>query len=259
MPLIIKKVLNSSVVLAEDITHSESIILGKGIGYGAKKGQVIPQSDVYQFFVPIQSEQQSQIMALLDQISPEVVNVTTEIVQHANEKLKQTLTTRLSFALMDHIDFVLQRLKNGMNIQNKLYWEVQTYYPEEFSVSQKAISLINERFNVELPKEEVANIAFHIINAEQDNDEDYDSLKITELVDDVVNLVRYQAKKDLSSGSISYQRLITHVKFFANRLFKDRKPDGSDDIMTLHLQNKYTVEIRVANYICAFIQRKYGL
>ncbi|EJE99710.1 PRD domain-containing protein [Liquorilactobacillus mali] len=259
MSLIIKKVLNSSVVLAEDINHSESIILGKGIGYGAKQGQVIPQSDVYQFFVPIQSEQQSQIMALLDQISPEVVNVTTEIVQHANEKLKQTLTTRLSFTLMDHIDFVLQRLKNGMNIQNKLYWEVQTYYPEEFMVGQKAISLINERFNVELPKEEVANIAFHIINAEQDNDEDYDSLKITELVDDVVNLVRYQAKKDLPSGSISYQRLITHVKFFANRLFTDRQLDGSDDVMTMHLQNKYPIATRVANQICAFIQRKYGL
>ncbi|WP_233419190.1 PRD domain-containing protein [Liquorilactobacillus hordei] len=84
-------------------------------------------------------------------------------------------------------------------------------------------------------------------------------MKITELVDDVVNLVRYQAKKDLLSGSISYQRLITHVKFFANRLFTDRQLDGSDDIMTMHLQNKYPVATRVANQICAFIQRKYGL
>lgn len=40
--MLIKKVLNSSVVLVEDDAHQESILLGKGIGYGQKQGNVMP-------------------------------------------------------------------------------------------------------------------------------------------------------------------------------------------------------------------------
>lgn len=259
MPFTIKKVLNSSVVLAEDEKHTETIVLGKGIGYGSKRGQLIPDAEIYQLFVPLQSEQQSQVMALLDEISPAIVDVTTEIIHIAAKELNKPLTAGLSFTLMDHISFALQRLQNGMNIQNKLYWEVQTYYPEEFKVSAQAVDLINQRFGVTLPKEEIANVAFHLINAEKTDNDDYDSIKTTEFVDDIVNLVRYQAKKDLASNSISYQRLITHVKFFADRLFTGKQLDGKDEVMTMHLQSKYPEATRIANQICAFIQRKYSL
>ena len=40
----IKKVLNSSVVLVEDDAHQESILLGKGIGFGQKPGNVIVEN-----------------------------------------------------------------------------------------------------------------------------------------------------------------------------------------------------------------------
>lgn len=259
MPLTIKKVLNSSVVLIEDETQNESIVIGKGIGYGSKRGEQIQQKDVDQLFVPIQTEEQKQILALLEEISPKVVDTTAEIIRYVNRTLQKQLTKRLSFALMDHIDFALQRYRNHLNIQNKLYWEVQTYYPDEFEVSEKSVALINRRFNVQLPKAEAANIAFHIINAEQDDADDYDSLKVTELVDDIINLIRYQAHKDLSYASISYQRLVTHVKFFVDRLFADKQLDSDDDIMNFHLQEKYPEATRIANLICTFIQRKYNL
>ncbi|WP_300366667.1 CAT RNA binding domain-containing protein [uncultured Subdoligranulum sp.] len=39
--MVIRKVLNSSVVLVQDESGEESILLGKGIGYGRRPGQSI--------------------------------------------------------------------------------------------------------------------------------------------------------------------------------------------------------------------------
>lgn len=186
-------------------------------------------------------------------------DVIATLKQHQIEPMNQKLNEGLTFALMDHINFALQRLSNGMHIQNKLYWEVQNYYPEEFRIGEFAVRLINEKFNVTLPKEEIANIAFHIINAEKEGINDYDSMKVTALVDDVVSLIRYQVKNQIQTGSISYQRLITHIKFFAERLLSNQQLTGSDSFMNQHLRQKYPEATQIADLIVKFIDRKYQL
>lgn len=255
----IKKVLNSSVVLSVNDSGAETIVLGKGIGYGKKRGEIVPNEDINQLFVPLENEQQNQVLELLQEITPEIVNITTEIISYAKSKLNTELSQHLSFTLMDHIDFAIQRYKEDMNIQNKLYWEVQNYYPDEFAVSEVAVNLINERFDIELPKAEIANISFHIINAEKEDIDEYDSLKVTELVDDVINLIRYQLKNKLKTSSISYQRLITHVKYFADRLLSNKQLSDPDDTLIMHLQKKYPEANKMANQVCVFIQRKYNI
>lgn len=259
MDLTIKKVLNSSVVLATDAQDAELIILGKGIGYGKKPGMQVEDDIGNQWFVPVAAPQLKQVMALLEEMPSEVIEVTGQINQYAIQQLNQKLNEGLTFALMDHINFALQRLSNGMHIQNKLYWEVQNYYPEEFRIGEFAVRLINEKFNVTLPKEEIANIAFHIINAEKEGINDYDSMKVTALVDDVVSLIRYQVKNQIQTGSISYQRLITHIKFFAERLLSNQQLTGSDSFMNQHLRQKYPEATQIADLIVKFIDRKYQL
>ncbi len=259
MDLTIKKVLNSSVVLATDAQDAELIILGKGIGYGKKPGMQVEDDIGNQWFVPVAAPQLKQVMALLEEMPSEVIEVTGQINQYAIQQLNQKLNEGLTFALMDHINFALQRLSNGMHIQNKLYWEVQNYYPEEFRIGEFSDRLINVKFNVTLPKEEIANIAFHIINAEKEGINDYDSMKVTALVDDVVSLIRYQVKNQIQTGSISYQRLITHIKFFAERLLSNQQLTGSDSFMNQHLRQKYPEATQIADLIVKFIDRKYQL
>lgn len=259
MDLTIKKVLNSSVVLATDAQDAELIILGKGIGYGKKPGMQVEDDIGNQWFVPVAAPQLKQVMALLEEMPSEVIEVTGQINQYAIQQLNQKLNEGLTFALMDHINFALQRLSNGMHIQNKLYWEVQNYYPEEFRIGEFSVRLINEKFNVTLPKEEIANIAFHIINAEKEGINDYDSMKVTALVDDVVSLIRYQVKNQIQTGLISYQRLITHIKFFAERLLSNQQLTGSDSFMNQHLRQKYPEATQIADLIVKFIDRKYQL
>ena len=81
MGLVIKKVLNSSVVLCTDEDSKEVIALGKGIGYGKKAGTLIDQDDVNQYFVPVSNPEIQQMEDMLTNVSPEIVEITREVAQ----------------------------------------------------------------------------------------------------------------------------------------------------------------------------------
>ena len=49
----IQKVLNSSVVLVQDDSGEEAILLGKGIGYGRKTGEPIERQPSDRVFLPL--------------------------------------------------------------------------------------------------------------------------------------------------------------------------------------------------------------
>lgn len=49
--MVIRKVLNSSVVLVQDEGGEESILLGKGIGYGRRPGQSIDRQPSDRVFI----------------------------------------------------------------------------------------------------------------------------------------------------------------------------------------------------------------
>lgn len=55
----IQKVLNSSVVLVQDDSGEESILLGKGIGYGRKAGEPIERQPSDRVFLPLSTRTHS--------------------------------------------------------------------------------------------------------------------------------------------------------------------------------------------------------
>lgn len=73
MNYIIKKVLNSSVVLVHDAKYNEFILLGKGIGYGKKTGEYICGSNDNQMFVPVENTKSKQFLELMDDIPVDIL------------------------------------------------------------------------------------------------------------------------------------------------------------------------------------------
>ncbi len=160
--LTVKKVLNSSVVLA-DKEGSEMIVLGKGIGFSRKKEELIDENDVDKIFIPMNESKNEYILELIDEIPLEFFELTKRIVALAEKKLNTKLNNNIFLTLTDHLHFALDRYRNGINIANRLYWEIKNYYPKEYAVSIQAVEFMNQRFNVSLSQEEAANIAFHLL------------------------------------------------------------------------------------------------
>ena len=101
---------------------------------------------------------------------------------------------------------------------NPLKVEVKTFYPIEFGVGKYAIRKVREKLDVELNEDEAASVALHIVNAEYDTGV-RNTMNITCLIRDVVNIVSEYLNIELQEESLHYARFITHLKFLGQRIF----------------------------------------
>ncbi len=250
----ISKVLNSSVVLAENGKNEEVIILGKGIGYGKKSGMPISNSQIAQIFRP---ETNTGLEALLSEVSSEVIDIATQILKNVRAQFSD-VNPNLLVSLIDHINFALKRNQEGISFENKLYYDVQTYYPDEFILGKESLNLINETFNIELSKTEAASIAFHIADSRKDEKIDYDSMKITKMTEEIIRLIGVLAKKEFDPKSLSYRRMLIHIKFFVERLITSKQLSGNDDAMYEHVLEEYQAARNIAIRILEYLDQQYN-
>lgn len=253
----IKKVLNSSVVLAFDKQGKEFVCLGKGIGYGKKSGASVEKNAVDQIYMPVEDIKSKQFLNLFESIPSIYFDITQKIVLKAKKELGSKLNLSIYFTLSDHLNFAVERMKNNINITNRVYWEIKNYYPDEFQIGVYSLDLVNQIMDVELPKEEAANIAFHIINAKSKSDDSGFSMKCAKLTGGIVNLLRYSISGELNTESVHYQRFITHVKFFAERFFKNEMLNQEDEVMFENIATLHPDAMDIAFKVKDYVEKVY--
>ncbi|RRJ63274.1 PRD domain-containing protein [Paenibacillus oralis] len=254
----IKKVLNSSVVLVEDEQNKEYIMFGKGIGYGQKAGNTVEEHQADQIFMPIENVKVKEYLGVLDAIPPVYVELTGQIVAYAEKKLQTKLNTGIYFTLMDHLHFAVERLSKNIAIANKVFWEIKNYYAEEFEIGLFSLELIKEKLQIDMPKEEAANIAFHLINAQSGEKESKDGMKMAKMIGSIVNLVRYSMNIDMDTENVHYTRFVTHVKFFVERFYTDKMLENTDNILFEQIASLYPQAMDGAFKIKEYIHQVYG-
>ena len=124
---------------------SESILLGKGIGYGQKPGNVIAQRQENQVFLPVDNARSRQIVELVNSLPVAIMELAQDIVIDAQQRLKTPLGENLVFVLADHLNFALERIRTGMVITNRVFWEIKSFYPQEFEAGLHAVEQVRQR------------------------------------------------------------------------------------------------------------------
>ena len=170
----IQKVLNSSVVLVQDDSGEESILLGKGIGYGRKAGEPIERQPSDRVFLPLSNPDAQPMLELFSSIPASYLDLTQDIVDDAEQSLGVKLSAHIYLLLTDHLHFAVERQQKGLVVTNRIFWEIKHFYPKEYAVGQRGLQKVKAKLDIELPDEEAGNIAFHIVNARQDPQAGYD-------------------------------------------------------------------------------------
>ncbi|MCH8623672.1 PRD domain-containing protein [Lactiplantibacillus plantarum] len=255
----IKKVLNSSGVLVTDEHDQEFILLGKGIGYGKKPGAVIMDGDFNQVFVASPDPNVEQLLATIASSSPQLIEITQTIVSEATEQLQSKLSDTLYVALLDHLKFALERAAKGIVITNRVYWEIKTYYSHEFEIGQLAVRLVNRAFKTDFSEQEAANIAAHIINAENGTDERKDALRAGQLIGRIINIIKYQAGGIVNEHDLNYQRCVVHVKFLVERAIAGELLDDADPAMVAIVKSQNSRAFAIAGKVAAYMSMKFKM
>lgn len=251
----IKKVLNSSVVLVEK-DGIEMVALGKGIGFGRKPGDVIDDGNVDKIFLE-KNIKTAHVTELIEEIPFDYFEVTRDITNEAEKILGKKLNSNLYLTLTDHIHFAVERAKQGHVLSNKLYWEIKNYYPKEFDIGTISLSILNDRFSVELPKEEASNIAFHLINAQSGSEENQDGFKYAKMISSIVNVVKYSINTKIDTSSIHYTRFITHVRFFVERLYSEKLLQDTEEDLYKQMIILYPYAMDIADKTKKYIKKVY--
>lgn len=255
----ITRVINNNVICAVNPRRQELILLGNGIGFQKKKGDPVDIEKIEKEFYLKSKNVAGKLYALLAQIPMEYMRVSESIIKTAKLELKAELNDNIYITLTDHISFAVTRNKNGVELKNGLLWEIKKFYASEYKVALKALDIINREFNVNLKEDEAGAIALHIINAELGYDME-GTVKITQFIQKILKIVRYYFKVDLDEDSLYYVRFITHLKFFAYRLFSTTNiPIENRDIDFQELiKSKYKEEYQCSLKIREQIRQVYG-
>ena len=133
----IQKVLNSSVVLVQDDSGEESILLGKGIGYGRKAGEPIERQPSDRVFLPLSNPDAQPMLELFSSIPASYLELTQDIVDDAEQSLGVKLSAHIYLLLTDHLHFAVERQQKGLVVTNRIFWEIKHFYPKEYAVARR--------------------------------------------------------------------------------------------------------------------------
>ena len=256
----IKKVVNNNVVCALDEGGCEIFVVGTGIGFRQKPGDEIDDSKIDKVFTNV-TDIGSEFIRLAQEIPYEYISTALEIYDEAKKILpaNKRMNKRVSVAIADHLCFAVERKKKGYEFENTLLWEIKKFYPAEFSIGEKAVKLVKEKTGVELSEDEAGFVALHLMNARENiNKEKGGNPPPPEIIKNVLNIVKFTYNIELEEDSISYERFITHLKFFVMRAIKKEYYDEGDAEIFGKLKDKYPEAFlcakRVQTYVEAALQ-----
>ncbi len=253
----ILKVINNNIVCSMDQDGEEIILRGLGIGFKKKVKDFVEEAQIEKIYKIANSTTRNKLQELLADIPLEYVKTCTEIIEYAKEALKRQLNDNIYLTLTDHISFAIERMKNNQCYKNALLMEIKRFYPEEYAIGLYALDVIKSKLKVDLPIDEAGFIALHIVNAELDMKMS-DMMHITELIHSTLDLIRSYYQIDLDEDSLYYDRLVTHLKFFGQRLFNNKVSRNEDAIFQEMVKVQYPKDYKCANLIRKYIEETYN-
>ncbi|MFJ5502627.1 BglG family transcription antiterminator LicT [Pectobacterium carotovorum] len=252
----IAKILNNNVVTVIDENNNESVVMGRGLGFKKHSGDLLDETLIERVFVMKSGELTSRLQELLSEIPMDVITTADKIILLAKERLPRKLQNSVYISLTDHCHFAIERHKQGVDIRNVLLWEIKRLYPKEFAVGLEALDIIEQRLAVRLPEDEAGFIALHLVNAQLDS-EMPEVLQITKIMQEILNIVKYQLSLDYNEQALSYHRFVTHLKFFAQRLIGKSTVFSDDESLHDVVKERYQLSYRCAEKIQVHIVQKY--
>ena len=254
----IKKVYNNNVILAfENSSKKEVILTGCGIGFGKKPNDTIDDSKIEKKFVIQDNNFESKVNKLASEIPEEVFAVSSAIIEYAEKNLNTTLDEYIYISLTDHIYFALKRYKENLPIKNELLYELRRIHKKEYEIGKWAIEYINKTFNVNFLIDEAGFIAMHIINANY-RESTNKSCLIMNIINQILDIIKNYYSIEFIEDEINFDRLLTHLKFFAKRLIdKTESIDTNNNGLLEIVKVQYKESYDCVKQIKSFIEENY--
>ena len=247
--------LNNNVVLALNERGEEIIVTGKGLGF-RKMPYILEDISLIEkkYIVP----KNTKASEILESIPNEVIKVTEKVIRSGYKELNMEFNADILLTLSDHINFAIQRSKEGVEIRSPLQWEIKHIYPKEYKIGFNSIEIIENNLGIKLDKNEAAFIALHFINAQIGNHDMTETTKITTIMGEILSLIKYKFKIEFNEDSFEFTRFVTHIRYFIIRQVNNKPLDNDNNDMFDLMKDKLTEELGCVEIIEKHLNKNYG-
>ncbi|MBY0757310.1 PRD domain-containing protein [Clostridium sardiniense] len=254
--MIINKILNNNVVTVI-LNCEEAVVMGRGIGFQKKSGESIDEEKIEKIFKMENEKSNEKFKQLMIETPPEYLSMTKEIVAIAEKELGIELGELIYILLTDHLSFAVIRANENISIENPMLWEIKSLYKKEFKVGLAGINIVEKYTGIRLSEDEAGFIALHILNSAL-NEDMYNTMNITVLTNKLLNIIKKYFDIKFDEESLDYTRLLTHLKFFAQRIFKREQVEEEDVELYEIISNRYPEERKCIDKIEQYIKKQFS-
>ena len=190
---------------------------------------------------------------LLLELPADIIEMADKIITYAHAKINKKLQDGAFLAMADHLYGVVLRIQDHFFMKNFLMWDIKRFFPDEFEVGKYANQLLGDYLGQDLPLDEAGFMALTIVNAELDNG-NVAAQDLTQLMEEIMTIVKYSLKISLDDEDIYVQRFITHLKFFCERVLTDtghQELDDNDmfDLLKIKYPSAYETTTKITQYL----------
>ena len=253
---VIKSFNNNVVFCMDKELKKECILVGSGVGFNMKENDTVKRVDkIEKVFYLADENNKYRFAGLSEEIDNDIVGVTEEVILMAYKELNKEIDERIHITLLDHIAFTIARYKNNIDIINPFLAEIKSLYRDEYIVALKALQKINERFNINLPEDEVGFIAMHLHAAVNKQDVSK-TAQSTTIINDVIGFIEDRTGNKIDKESIDYVRLITHIRFAIDRA---EKKIPITNILLSDIKKKFEKSYSLSKEIAKEIEKNFKI
>lgn len=228
------KNIHNNISLCLDSKGNEVVAFGKGIGF-KKPPYDLPITSVERTFYNVNPA----YIDMLIQIPEEIIEISSLILDYANDMLNGMYSTNLIFTLADHICFSIKRYKENIHIKLPLVHEVKHMYPKEIEIGYYALALIKEYMHIELPKDEAAVITLHVLEYGLNCENEQGMLNNQTKIEKSVEIVEECMDVHINKEGFHYSRFASHMYFLLDRVQNNASVKSENKKMFRKLVEEY--------------------
>lgn len=256
--MIIEKVYNNNVIQVQDEQGQELIVMGRGLGFQKKIGDSIDQIKIEKVFVLQGDQTTADLGDLYEQLPDEELNLFVTLIDKAENALDLTFDSNLHLSLTDHLHFMLVRVRQGVSISNPLSWEVRKFHPKEYHIAKDMVDHLRQHLALAIPEDEASSIALHLINAQTQSSGISKSQFSSRIVVAILEIVRLHFGKLVSEETISYNRFVTHLQYFAQRVVNGVVQGSNDAFLYDQVKQNYPDSFSCTQKIAHYVKENYN-
>lgn len=258
MKYIAKRVYNNNVVLSENKRGEEVIFVGKGLAYGLSKGDTIDLEKAEKTF-ELSRKSNQKFIDLIKDVSPEDILLCERVITYIKEQSNKEIDDSIYVTLTDHIINMIDRIRMGIDFDSAILLNIKSLYKQEYYIALQVVKILRKELNMKIDDSEASFITLHIVNAEMSSNM-MQMYEVTTIMEGILGIVRNEFNIT-ENNSDSYDRFITHCRFFVqrvvNREYLDKDPSTYEQMFKVML-DLYKKQYSCVHKIADYIEKKYN-